>query len=183
MPLHRAYILICFVTAFLLWSPRSASAASASTKVSGSASLRYADYELNEGGIRGYVGDTFYQQYSLRAMRGGNLYNRSGGPYSLTLSYDHLRFLSHINGTDSSSSLSAFGWDGKLGLDMPHLYGLKFNMSASKGRSVATVVNDPSHGDLAAGLIDDLSSLDQKSNRFDLTLGTNGGPYYYLYHS
>lgn len=181
MPLHRAYILICFVAAFLLWSPRSASAVS--TLVSGSASLKYTDYELNEGGIRGYVGDTFYQKYSLRGMGGGNLYNRSGGPYNFTLSYDHLRFLSHINGTDSSSSLSAFGWDGTLRLDMPHLYGLKFNMAASKVKSAAIGLSAPSYGDLNPGLVDDLSSSNGKNNSYSLTLGTNGGPYYYLYHS
>lgn len=180
MSLYKTYILISFVAVCLLLSPLSAYAAL--PRIAGSATLGYRDYDIKGGASKDDAGESFYQKYSLIAMQRGNLYNRRGGPYQLNITYDHLQYLTDINGTDYSPSTSFLGWNGGLALKMPHLYGLNLTLYSSKSRTVSQIEESFS-GDLSSGLVYDLLLNDIKNSGFSMSLGTNGGPYYYLYQN
>ena len=180
MSVYKTYILSCFVAACLLLSPLSAYAAL--PQISGSANLGYSAYEQSQSGSKLNDGESFYQDYSLIAMKRGNLYNRRGGPYNLTLTYDHLQYATDINGDDHSPYSSFLGWDGKLKLNMPHINGLDLILYSSN-RATAAPVEESSLGTLAEKFIIDVSVHEEKSSGFSLSLGINGGPYYHLYQS
>lgn len=164
----------------MLFSPLYASARLA--PLAGGVRLGYLDYKMSDAVSKGEDADSFSQQYSLVATQNGNLYNRRGGPYKLKLTYDHLRYMTNINGEEHSPSSSFFGWDGDLGLKMPHLYGLDLSLYSSKKRIVVPI-EDFELGFLTDGFFTDLSFKDTKQSGFKLRLGVNGGPYYYLYQN
>lgn len=178
--LNKGYIFLYFITACLLLTPLSASARSL-----GLDALARLSYSAYDGGtdLDHEKADSFSQSYSVTATKKGNLYNRRGGPYSIAFGYNHLRYLTNVNNTKYSPSISVFRWSGNLRLSMPHLNGLSLSIYSN---SISDI--DRNKSDLGdrnwGGFVYDLDLRHEiKTKGFDLKLGVNGGPYYYLYHN
>lgn len=176
---YKTYILICFLAVCAFLSPRSTSTSHAS--VGGTVGLRYIDYEISGSSSNNESAKAFYEDYSLIAMKNGNIYNRRGGPYSLTVTYDHLKYYTDLKNVEYSPVSSFLGWNGDLLLSMPHIYGLNLNLYSLNKRNTRRNHINIAADSLSHGLVYDLEFVDTKNNGFNLSLGVNGGPYYHLY--
>lgn len=177
---NKVHILLYFTAACLLLMPLSASARTLG--INGLANLGYGAFDSRYGTAHDEA-DSFSQRYSLVAKKNGNIYNRRGGPYKITVTYDHLKYLTNINDTEYSPSLSLFGWDGDLRLRMPHLHGLNLHLYSNSRNDIKSVQPDIGVSN-SLGFLSDLKiSVNTKRNGFKAKLGVNGGPYYYLYHN
>ncbi|MDT8318480.1 MAG: hypothetical protein RQ824_10910 [bacterium] len=180
MSVFKAYIFL-YATAVLMLFPQ-LSASAIRPSLEGAASLGYRAGEMSQGGSDVENVDELYQRYSLLAKASGNLYNRRGGPYKLSMGYHNLSYLTNVNDQKYSPSLSLFSWDGDLKLLMPHLHGLDLLLYSSSRAGV-----QPKHKGVSVKSLSDLviglEKTETNRSGFDLKLGVNGGPYYYLYRN